>query len=554
MSGRRALAAVIAIVLAALAGSLTVSTTLLPAVSAVLAAPRPVRVLVATPEPERDARGARGAQGAAIAPGAALAAGASADAERSREPGWSYRLRLPRALERARMGPPAAEPATGAVTAAPARPARLVGDGDGDRGGFLGTRPGSPSAGPVGGPVGGAGGRPASGTARRTATVAPTATPVPEPTVAPEVPSGKVLNVLLMGSDKRPGDGNWRTDTLVLVSIDADRRRVGMLSVPRDLWVDIPGHGSGRINTADFLGQLAGRPDGALIKETVAANLGVPVDRFVRVNFQAFVGVVDALGGIELVVDCPIEDYFLSDGVAGPGPVSLDTGVHHVDGTTALRYARSRHSTSDFDRSRRQQRVLRAMVARAREKGLLRSAPRLLASVREHVQTDLSLPELLGLGLLAARTADVGVRSAQLDFHQLSDWTTPDGAQVLLADPAAVATLLAEVVARPDAQVAAVPAGQVALIDRTGRPGWDRVATMRLAEARIPASVARSAGDGTASAVYHRPDAESLALAVAEALDLPAGRLLPMDSLPATDRLGSQVQVLLTDDWAPDCP
>ncbi len=223
------------------------------------------------------------------------------------------------------------------------------------------------------------------------------------------------------------------------------------------------------------------------------------------------------------------------------------------DEATALRYARSRHSTSDFDRSRRQQRVLRAMVARAREKGLLRSAPGLLASLHEHVQTDLNLAELLGLGLLAARTSDLNVRSGGLDFHQLRDWTTPEGAMVLLADPAAVAAKLDQVLSGAD-PAAAGPAGTVALVDHTGRDGWDRVATTALVERRIPVAASRLGAAEPGTRLYYRAGDEALAAQVAEALGIPASERAALDELPPALRLGADVQVVLGDDWAPPCP
>jgi LCP family protein required for cell wall assembly len=457
-----------------------------------------------------------------------LASGALVVAGEAQEPGWSYRLRLQRLLSAAEA---AADQDAAQADALPASaegpaPAQLT-------------------------PTLGYGGAPAapalSGVAARLSGLAPSAFATPLPELNEDI-----LNVLIAGSDRRPGAGNWRTDTLVLVSIDKAQRKVGMLSVPRDLWVNIPGHGQGRVNTADFLGVLDGRPDGELMKETVAGNLGVPVHRFIRVNFKAFVSVVDALGGLDLVVDCPLEDYFLGDGASGPGEVSLQTGLQHVDGATALRYARSRHSTSDFDRSRRQQRVLRAMAARAREKGLLRSAPRILASVREHVQTDLNLAELLALGVLAARVSDLSVRSGQLDFHQLANWTTPEGAQVLLADPAAVSSKLDEVLTvEPSAATAPT---RVALVDHTGRPGWGQVAGLRLGEHQLAVSPTRTGAAEDGSVIYYKPSGEATARAALTALGLDETALAPMDTLAPAMRLSGDVQVVLGADWAPRCP
>lgn len=469
-------------------------------------------------------------------PAAPLASGPGVTDPVTQAPGWSYRLRLQYLLQSASaaadldlasVDPTNSVPPASVSVPAAAEPPALPGVPQGIGGAAPATAP--------------------SGVVARLSGLSPTAfaTPVPEL-------NEDLLNVLIAGSDKRPKSGNWRTDTLVLVSIDKKQRKVGMLSVPRDLWVNIPGHGQGRINTADYLGELDGLPDGELMKETVAGNLGVPVHRFIRVNFQAFVTVVDELGGLDLVVDCPLEDYFLGDGVSGPGEVSLQTGVQHVDGATALRYARSRHSTSDFDRSRRQQRVLRAMAARARDKGLLRSAPRLLASVREHVQTDLNLVELLALGVLAARVSDLSVRAGQLDLHQLADWTTPDGAQVLLADPAAVSSKLDEVLASEPA-VAAAPA-RIALVDRSGRPGWDKVAALRLGERQVAVATTRTGAAEDGTAVYYKPAGEATARTVLTALGLDESALAPMDSLPPAMRLASDVQVVLGADWAPDCP
>lgn len=472
-----------------------------------------------------------------------------ADWER-RTPGWIYRLRMQRILE-----PPAPRPAE-APGPAPGAGATVVGRWPG-----LAYRGWRPAFAPVL--------RSSAGAGSRTTALDRPEEPGPAPPELAAVGSGDVsasgtmsalareglLNVLLLGSDRRPNDGGWRTDSILLVSIDKAARRAGMVSIPRDLWVDIPGAGLGRINTADYLGTAGGGEDGALIKETVARNLGVPVHRFIRVDFQAFVTVVDALNGIDVVVDCPLEDYFLWDGVSDAGVMDLTPGIQRLNGITALRYARSRHSTSDFDRSRRQQRLLRAMLARAKEQGLMRSAPRILASVREHVQTDLSLPELVALAALAIRFDDVAVRAAQLDTRQLRDWTTDQGAMVLVMEPAAVRSTLDAVLLPELAPDRAThgPGDAVALVDQTGRAAWDQIAAMRLLERGVSLAEVRFGAPEAGSAVYYAAGAEAVADEVADALDLGGTELRPMEELPTALQLGVDVQVALGADWVPTC-
>ncbi len=125
------------------------------------------------------------------------------------------------------------------------------------------------------------------------------------------------VNILVMGIDARPGEeGPWRTDTMMVLTVDPLTLSAGMLSIPRDLWVPIPGYGEGRINTANYLGDAYDYPGGgpALAARTVQYNLGVPIHHYVRVDFSAFVHLVDLIGGIDIYVPEEINDPWY------PGP------------------------------------------------------------------------------------------------------------------------------------------------------------------------------------------------------------------------------------------
>ena len=173
------------------------------------------------------------------------------------------------------------------------------------------------------------------------------------------------VNILLLGIDQRDNKvdkGPWRTDTMILVSIDPATRSASMLSIPRDLWVTIPGYGENRINTAHATGDIRKYPGGgvALAKKTVWYTFGVPVHYYVRINFVGFEKMIDAIGGITIDVESAIHDDSYPDQNYGTMVVDIPAGVQHMDGKTALQYARVRHGRNDFDRMKRQQQVILA--------------------------------------------------------------------------------------------------------------------------------------------------------------------------------------------------
>lgn len=247
------------------------------------------------------------------------------------------------------------------------------------------------------------------------------------------------INVLLLGIDERAQEtGPFRTDTMMLLTLDPVAKRGGALSIPRDLWVPIPGYNEGRINTAHFLGDLYDHPGGgpALARETVEYNLGVPINYYVRVNFQGFVNIVNLIGGVDIYVEETINDPTYPNSGYGYEPLYIEAGWHHFDGEMALKYARTRHGSSDFDRARRQQQVMMAMLERVTSLELLpqlaNNLPQLYETVQSSVQTDLALDQMLAIGNVAMGVDRANIRFGVIDQTCTQPWVTPDGAQVLV--------------------------------------------------------------------------------------------------------------------------
>jgi polyisoprenyl-teichoic acid--peptidoglycan teichoic acid transferase len=241
-----------------------------------------------------------------------------------------------------------------------------------------------------------------------TATLSPpTATPlptVPPATATPQPPpAGGPLTVLLLGTDERPGEtGPSRSDAIIIARIDPGSGRVALLSLPRDLWVDIPGYQPSRINAAHSWGMHYNEPDGGmgLARRTVSNLLGIPIDYAVQINFQSFIGAIDALGGVTVEVtkelyddEFPTMDYGYTIAHFLPGP-------QQMDGATALMYSRIRHPDSDIERTRRQQAVVVAAIDRIRQQNVLaslKSLEDLTAALRGYVETDMPEERMIGL-------------------------------------------------------------------------------------------------------------------------------------------------------------
>lgn len=351
-----------------------------------------------------------------------------------------------------------------------------------------------------------------------TATASPTFTPIPlatatptQPTIptetftplpgavkpVPLVPTGDydIFNILLLGSDQRPTDGTYRTDTMIVVSVNRSTNTVNMLSIPRDLYLYIPGFGFDRINTAGERGDLGRWPGGGpgLIADTITYNLGIRIDRYAEVRFDGFKQIIDGMGGIDVAVDCPLSDYKLASPTLDPNLLSsyawytLPIGYHHMDGPLALWYSRSRETTNDLERNRRQQLVLRAIWHKALDQDLVTHLPELWGQATKLVRTNMTLTDAAGLLPIAIGIDTSRLRSYFLGPGQVKDWTTPDGAAVLQAIPAGMAAMIKLLYTPPTQNRLFTEQPTLEIYNGTTHDDWSKVATSRLAwEGFIP--------------------------------------------------------------------
>lgn len=247
------------------------------------------------------------------------------------------------------------------------------------------------------------------------------------PTAVPEfdVPEG-ATTVVLLGND-----GGVNTDTIILVAINREGPTASMLSIPRDLYVYIPEVGMGQINTV----VARGGPD--LLKQTIQYNFGVPVNFYAQIDFDGFEQMIDVVDGVDIAVSCRLQDWRLISPELDPEDednweqFALEPGVYEMDGDLALWYARSRKTTSDFDRGRRQQQLLRGLFNRAVDVGLITEFPTLWSTYNEFVDTDMDIGRILQLATLAPAIRDNGVQHLYL-AGKTEPATTSGGVEVMV--------------------------------------------------------------------------------------------------------------------------
>lgn len=209
------------------------------------------------------------------------------------------------------------------------------------------------------------------------------------------------INILLIGIGGKNHPGGTLADTVILLSIKPKEKKAAMVSIPRDLYVPIAGNGYGKINSAHSYGESKpGQTGGGatVLKKTVSDVFDVPIHYYIRADFAGFQKLVDSLGGVTIDVPKAINDPFYPDSkMIGYTTFRISKGTQTIDGATALKYARSRHSTSDFDRAKRQQQLLVAIKDKALSAGVL-SNPKKLVDIfnilGDHIRTDLSIQEL----------------------------------------------------------------------------------------------------------------------------------------------------------------
>jgi polyisoprenyl-teichoic acid--peptidoglycan teichoic acid transferase len=296
----------------------------------------------------------------------------------------------------------------------------------------------------------------------------------------------ETINFLLIGSDKRPG-ASFRTDTMVVAILRPNEGQISLISIPRDLWVSIPGWENQRINTAYQHGISVGYPGGGpgLLKDTIQYNLGIRIDHTAMVDFDGFRQIVDTIGGVDIPVACPYTDWRLIDPSYNPeieanwNLYTVNPGVIHMDGDLALWYARSRQKSSDFDRGRRQQEVIRAIFTQTLQAGTLTRIPELYNDLKNTAETDLGLTDLIQLSLYAPKMTGADIRSYYIRPPYVTSWITDGGAYVLSPNQDLLGQMLTEALS-PSTRTIQRQTVTIDVMNGTSIPGYETLAATRL--------------------------------------------------------------------------
>jgi LCP family protein required for cell wall assembly len=308
------------------------------------------------------------------------------------------------------------------------------------------------------------------------------------PTAMPLAPGRDTINFLLLGSDTRSGS-SFRTDTMLVAIVRPGTGEVSLISLPRDMWVNIPTVGMQRLNTAYQYGDRYNYPGGgaALLKDTLQYNLGISIDHTAMVDFDGFRQVVNTIGGVEVPVFCPYTDWHLISPELDPENeynwelYTTGPGVIKMDGDLALWYARSRKRSNDFDRGRRQQEVLRAIYSQALRANLITHLPDLYGQVSSSIITDMGFTDLLSLAPLSLHLTNADIRSYYINEKNgtVSSWITPEGAYVLIPNDAAISALVQEAMTSHPKEVKE-QAIKIEVRNASSYDGWDSLAAQRL--------------------------------------------------------------------------
>jgi LCP family protein required for cell wall assembly len=243
-------------------------------------------------------------------------------------------------------------------------------------------------------------------------------------------------NFLLLGTDDSPERGSLgRTDTIILASVVPLRPYVGMLSIPRDLWVQVPGVGEQRINTAYFFAEANQPGSGAgAAMETIRENFDVPVRYYAVVHMLGLVSVIDALGGVDISLEEPLG--------------GLPAGAHHLNGTQALDFVRERSTSDDFGRMARTQVLLSATLKAALRPAAWGNLPQFLTALTQTVETNLPFWQWPRMGFALLRAPVFGIDSRAISREMVTPFQTSQGAQVLAPNWEAIRPVLKEMFGR----------------------------------------------------------------------------------------------------------
>jgi LCP family protein required for cell wall assembly len=270
-------------------------------------------------------------------------------------------------------------------------------------------------------------------------------------------PGREYINVLVLGIDTRAAEGDQNADVIMIARVDFSTNEVRVVSIPRDLQVEVPGHGPSKINGAYNIGVTGDRDNKAagvlMMRDTIEYNFGVPIDEFVLVDFAGFEKVIDAVGGIIIDVPERIEDDAYPTEDFGTTTLIIEEGRQEMDGETALAYARTRHQDSDDKRRERQMLVLRALLEKGQSLGSVTRVAQVINATGDAVITSIDWKEQLALVNIALKVDQNQIVMENITEPLVVPGTAADGAWIYVGDPDEIAAFIESVLsgADPDA-------------------------------------------------------------------------------------------------------
>lgn len=261
-------------------------------------------------------------------------------------------------------------------------------------------------------------------------------------------PGKEAITILVVGIDRRPEGGDQNADTIILARLNLKTRELRTVSIPRDLYVNIPGVGMDKINSAynhgvkdDPTSKVAGV---AKLRDTIQQDFGIPIDDYILVDFNGFQKVVDALGGIDLNVPKAIYDPSYPTDNYGTKVVQFPAGVQHMNGQQALEYARTRHDDNDDARRGRQEQVLIALFEKGKQLGSLTHAKDLIVALGGTVQTSFHFNEQLALAHLGFELDQSQIAMTTVMPPMVEAGTAPNGAWIYTGDMNQISEFIAQ--------------------------------------------------------------------------------------------------------------
>jgi LCP family protein required for cell wall assembly len=350
------------------------------------------------------------------------------------------------------------------------------------------------------------------------------------------------LNVLLLGIDSRDDASTTKnTDTMIVLSLDPVNKTAAMLSIPRDVYIDRPGVFTDKINAAYAFGGYD------LARKVVEDLLGIRLNAYALVDFDAFTKIVDSVGGVVIDVKRPVRDESYPTPDYGIERLDITAGPQLMDGQTALRFARSRHDTNDYSRAQRQQLVLSALRARMADGDFLRGLPGLIDRVGSVVQTNFDPANILPLAQFGTGIDGDAIRSEVLypcgGAYPHCELQSSGGASgfYLIPDRAKIRDLAAALFYDP--QVKSEGAA-VEVRNAGARTGVAQSIADRLTERAFIVSTVSDGATGR-SAVLVRNSSKRY---TANALALQLGGL-PVDTLPSSEQTSADIVVRVGSDF-----